>query len=69
MSFENLFFNFFSKTHFKHVIPIWACVWKNLLSPVSKQKQAQIGCFSLNIRLNVPLNLIEDTPVLALKIS
>ena len=35
-----------SKIHFIHEIPIWALVWKNLLSPVSKQKQAHIGCFS-----------------------
>ena len=41
------------KSHFcrKNVIivslcTIWALVWKKLLSPVSIEKQAHIGCFS-----------------------
>ena len=46
MSFENLFFQNSSKTYFIHEIPIWAVVWNNLLSQVSKQKQAHIGRFS-----------------------
>ena len=44
--FKEFAFQTSSKTHFIHEIPIWALVWKNLLSPVSKQKQAHVGCFS-----------------------
>ena len=50
MSFENLLFKTASKTHFIRDIPIWALDWNNLLRPVSKQKQAHIGCFSFELK-------------------
>ena len=46
-----------SMTHFKHEIPIWALVRKNLLSPVSKQNRHTWAVSHFINRLSVPLNL------------